>query len=160
MKKPWRGRTPIRIAVLLALASAVPIGSSATAQQPAAIPVVVIIPDSFPQTTFPGAPQSDTPLMIVREPGKKDVIVLNSAHATPDALRFAFDALTRHRTMFPDVRESMAIRIAELPTRIPQRSRAAFAAALAQLRAAPPSQLGRLGRGRRIELASNPADGN
>lgn len=160
MKKPWRGRTPIWITLLLALASAAPVGSSATAQQPVANPVVVILPDSFPQTTFPGAPQSDARLMIVREPGKQDVIVLNAAHATPDALRFAFDALKMHRTRFPDIREPMAIRIAELPAGIPRRSPAAFAATLAQLRAAPVSQLGRLGRGRRIELASNPADGN
>ena len=144
--------------VLLALvAVALPLGSPGVAQH-GGRPVVVLIPDVFPQVTFAGAPQGEARLMIVREPGKTDIIVLNPAHATPDAMGAALVLLRRHRTMFPDPARPTSVQVTEFPPLSNRRSHAAFSALLRRLQAQPHAPAARFGRGRQIQLDPDSVD--
>lgn len=158
MKITRANRRPAWAAVLLALFAIVLPSASPGIAQYGGRPVIVLLPDVFPQSTFPGAPQTSVRLTIVREPGKTDVIVLNPAHATPDALGAALVMLRRHRTMLPDVAQPTAMQITEFPPQARGRSQAAVSAVLQRLLAQPRSALGRLGRGRQIEFDANSVD--
>lgn len=158
MKTQLRNYGPIVIALLLTLFAVVlPLGSRGMAQN-GGRPVIVVLPDVFPQATFSGAPQSDARVMIMREPGKTDVIVLNPAHATPGAIAAALVILRRHRTMMPDPQHPTALRVTEIPSEAPQRSHATLSAILERLQRQPHGIVGRLGRGRQIELDADAAD--
>lgn len=158
MKTRPRKHGPMWLAALVTLFTVVlPFGAAGMAQE-GGRPVILVLPDSFPQATFSGAPQSDARLMIMREPGKTDVIVLNPAHATPGVLAAALVILARHRTMMPDPQHPTALRVTELPSRAPQRSHARLSAILERLQTQPRGPVGRLGRGRQIEFDSEVID--
>jgi hypothetical protein len=120
--------------------------------------VVVLLPDVFPQVTFPGAPQGEARLMIVREPGKTAIIVLNSAYATPDAMGAALVLLRRHRTMFPEPARPTSMQVTEFPPLPSRRSHAALSALLHRLQAQPHAPAGRFGRGRQVQLDPDSVD--
>lgn len=131
------------------LAIVCPVWSAAAAQSRARAPVRAAVPDSFP---VPGAKA-----LVLRYAGaqKPDVIMLNSANATPEALAAAIAFLQTDRRATPAPEHDEVITVTGFaPARTTRATVLAKAAAkLAELHARPVARIGNLGPGRWLELA-------
>jgi hypothetical protein len=133
----------------------------AKAQEGLNAPVIVAVPDVFP--TFPTPPNYFRPprvvALIVREPeaGRvKEIIVLDATRAQPEVLQFALLALQQARREAPVLEHGHVIAVTGFAhTRKPNpRTIALLRAKLDRLREQPTVQVGNLGPGRYITLAS------
>jgi hypothetical protein len=132
---------PLRVAMVAALLSP----GLVAAQFPATERVRVAIPDRFP------LPDARAVVLRYGSSDKPDVIILESARATPEALSAAvalLQTLRKQRTVAPG-RYAMAVVKGFAPLReLSPQERTRLAAQLSQLRAGRVSRIGNLGPGR------------
>lgn len=119
--------------MLLTLATVAP----AAAQRAQDRPVILALPEAFPEVSQPGV---DALALVYRfggPGGRADIIVLNPAHASPQALRVAVLALRRFRES-GELDGGRKLVIPVVPDSPTARGRAAsFGAALERLRSRP-----------------------
>ncbi|HEX7052036.1 MAG TPA: hypothetical protein VF188_17645 [Longimicrobiales bacterium] len=138
----------LAVAVLVPVIRAVP----ALGQSGVMRPVIVAVPDVFPEEKVPGEPRDNVVSVILRAPGQTDIVVLNGEYATPAGLAAAINGLKRSRVAMANPERGTLL---VLRTASPPRSRRALGtmvAALAKIRAQPPSRVGDIGRGRWFEF--------
>jgi len=128
--------------------------SPGSAQQAAGQPVVVALPDTFPQAFLPGMAQGAPSAVIIREPGQKDLVVLHPQHATPATLAVALSQLRKHRLAVPSPQQGVAMVINGPAPRGKQQPDPELEAGLARLAGSPRTALKKFGPARSIELAS------
>lgn len=136
--------------------------SSSDAQQQAQKHVVVAIPEVLPELHGPGGQQVHGLATIVRfaSAEKNDIIVLDSANATPATLAAAISLLRRIRAANPiPVHDGMAVLTTFAPSKLGAGVEEMLAARLKTLQTQPrlPTGIagpgiGNIGRGRKIEL--------
>ena len=141
MSKPNRaGSLP-----LLALAVLLAAPPAARAQHSVAAPVFVAVPEVFPDL--------DARAFIVRERGR-DIVVLDPAGATTEALAMSLFVLGSLRERFPEPTEGELIPITGFAmTRAPSGEHLRrIVGTLKRLEAAPTTAVGNLGPGRWVRL--------
>lgn len=129
------------------------IGASPVFAQSAAMrPVIVAVPEDFPEGMVPGGPQENIVAVTLREPGQTDIVVLNREYATPAGLAAAIAGLKRGRARLPDPEKGVMVvtRAATQPRT--SKARDVMVAALETVLAQPPSRIGNLGPGRWFEF--------
>lgn len=117
--------------------------------------VIVAIPDVLPAGAAPGGPQDNIVAIILREPGKTDIIVLNPEFANEAGLASAVKGLQRNRTAIqnPD-RGVMSVLRSAAPPRS-RKEHAAMARALEKVKEQGRTQIGNLGPGRWYEFEAD-----
>ncbi|HEX7238896.1 MAG TPA: hypothetical protein VF263_01410 [Longimicrobiaceae bacterium] len=135
--------------VLALLAALTPLGVPAAAQQPAKQPVVIGIPDAFPR--------QGARAMVFRyaSAGNRDVVLLDGASATPEALAAAVLLVRDLRRSHPKLKDDQVATLTRFtpPRGLDPRTLSALASRLEELKRRPSSRIGSLGSGRWIELA-------
>ena len=145
-----------RIAGTLAvLAIAIASGAPAAAQGQARKPVVVALPDSFPETHEPRGQITGVRGMVVRfaSPGKRDMVILKHDDASPETLAAAINLLRRFRREVPNPQSDRVATLVDfVPPKLTPAAREALAARLRELNSQQASRVGNLGSGRWIEI--------
>lgn len=140
---------------LVILVIAVAFGAPAAAQGQARKPVIVALPDSFPETHEPRGQITSVRGMVVRfaSPGKQDMVILKRDDASPETLAAAINLLRKFRNAVHNPQsDRVATLVGFVPPKLTPASREALAARLRQLDSQQTSRVGNLGRGRWIEI--------
>jgi hypothetical protein len=124
----------------MALALAAP--TPASSQDPGSLPLVLAIPESFPDV--------EGRVVLLREPGR-DVVLLRASDATPETLSVALTLRRRLNASTPRrERQGQMLPVTGYARRAPlaAEEHERLSAALSRLEAREATSLGRLGRGR------------
>ncbi|HET9947746.1 MAG TPA: hypothetical protein VFQ22_02355 [Longimicrobiales bacterium] len=143
MPSATSGRAAVLGALLIVGLALAP--ASVLAQTPSDHPLFLALPERFPEL--------DARVVLIREPSR-DVVVLNPADATPEALFTGLRLLRRFRDRPRPPGEGQMIPITGfvVPPALYEADRARLERYLAELRGRPVTGLGTLGAGRWLAL--------